>query len=74
MTNVDMMKANASSLTEEERAELAQHFLSTLDDPNQLDSVQWESDLSRRIAEIRAGTAKGRDLDEVMKDLEKRYP
>jgi hypothetical protein len=74
MTPIEAMKLQASSLSENERAELTYYLLSTLDDPDPRDSSQWESDLSRRVGEIRAGTAKGQDVDEVMRELERRFP
>jgi hypothetical protein len=74
MSAIELIKSQAESLTDEERAELAHFFLSTLDDLDSRPQTQWDVDLARRVAEIRAGTAKGRDVDEVLAELEERFP
>ena len=34
----------------------------------------WEAEVDRRMKEIRSGRTKGRPVEEVLKDLRKKYP
>jgi putative addiction module component (TIGR02574 family) len=34
----------------------------------------WRAEITRRVAEIHSGNAKGRPLDDVLSELRKRYP
>ena len=74
MSVVEQIKSQAGSLTPEERADLASFFLTSLDQPQPKSQEAWEADLARRVDEIRNGTAVGRDVDEVLKELEERFP
>jgi len=74
MSVVERIKSETHALSVEERAALAQHFLSSLNPPDGSPQDEWEASLSRRVAEIRSGTAVGRDVDEVLAELEARFP
>ena len=71
---VEQLKSLASVLSVPERTELV-HFLLTSLDPEE-EGVQeaWQAEISRRVAEIRSGSATGRPADEVLAELRERYP
>lgn len=53
------LRHEALSLPEEERAELAHALMESLDAPPDPDAAdQWDQEISRRLAEIDAGTAR----------------
>jgi putative addiction module component (TIGR02574 family) len=66
---VEQWKDQLGALPDDERAELA-HFLLVSLEP-QDDEVEglWEAEASKRLTEIRSGTAKGRPVEDVMKEL-----
>jgi putative addiction module component (TIGR02574 family) len=70
---VKHLKSVVSSLSEAERAELADFLLSTLPEDEGEDEA-WQAEISRRVAEIRAGTAKEIPYEDVMAELKELYP
>ncbi|MBV8267387.1 MAG: addiction module protein, partial [Planctomycetaceae bacterium] len=56
------------------RAKLAQFLLASLDPEDEDVEAAWDSEASRRVAEIRSGTARGRDADAFLAELRERYP
>jgi putative addiction module component (TIGR02574 family) len=72
---VFQLKSQVDVLSTEERADLAYYLLESLDPDVEGDvETAWEAELSRRVAEIDNGTAKGRPADEVMAELRKQCP
>lgn len=52
------VRATALELSEEERAELAHDLVASLDGTADSDAIdQWDAELLRRLAEVKAGTA-----------------
>lgn len=70
---VENLKTQADALTPEEKAELAEYLMASLEGE---DSVReaWRAEIQRRVAEIRSGTASGRPIDEVLGELREIYP
>jgi len=67
------LRAEASSLPEEQRAELAHDLIESLDSPADPDAADaWDAEISRRLAEIDAGTAKLVDRVELRRRLQQR--
>jgi putative addiction module component (TIGR02574 family) len=63
----------ALSLPEEERAELAQDLMASLDAPADADATEaWDKEILRRLAEIDAGTAKLIDRAELRRRIQQR--
>jgi putative addiction module component (TIGR02574 family) len=76
MTNVvEQLKAQAGALSPPERADLAYFLIQSLDGPAE-EGVEeaWRAEIARRVADIRAGTAAGRPVDDVLAELRQRYP
>jgi putative addiction module component (TIGR02574 family) len=65
--------SEALMLPEAERAELAHELVKSLDAPADADAADaWEREISRRLAEIDAGTAKLVDRDEFRRRMQER--
>ncbi len=72
-TTLNKIRAEALSLPDEERAELAHDLIASLDTPADADtSDAWDAEISRRVAEIDAGTAKLVDRAELRRLMEQR--
>jgi putative addiction module component (TIGR02574 family) len=72
---MENLKAELAGLTEQERAELAQFLLDTLD-KTEVDATAdvdveaaWDVELARRADEIQRGTAVGKPADQVFVEL-----
>jgi len=63
-------------LSQEDRAELAQLLLNSLEPAEDPVAVKaaWKAELARRGEEIRSGKVIGIPGDEVLADLRKKYP
>jgi putative addiction module component (TIGR02574 family) len=75
MSNVTLqaLRAEALRLSEEDRAELAQDLMKSLDAPADLDAADaWDKEISRRLAEIDVGTAKLVDRAELRRRMQHR--
>lgn len=59
-------------LPEDQRLELVDAVYDSLS-PSEEDEV-FDAELNKRADEIRNGTAKGRPVEEVMRDLRERFP
>lgn len=67
------LRSEALMLPEPERAELAHALVESLDAPPDADVADaWDKEISRRLAEIEAGTAKLIDRDEFKRRLQAR--
>ncbi|MFL5330142.1 MAG: addiction module protein [Gemmataceae bacterium] len=71
---VDQLKSQAVTLTSAERAELAHFLLKSMEPRDEGVEAAWKIEITRRVADIRNGTAKGRPADEVLAELRERYP
>jgi putative addiction module component (TIGR02574 family) len=67
--------ARLDSLSPEERAELAYAFVCSLE-PGEDEGVAdaWDAELSRRVAEIRQGTAAGKPAAQLFAELRRQRP
>ncbi len=68
------MKNEALSLPEDDRAKLAHELIMSLDEgiDSDVDNA-WEAEISRRVQEIKDGTAKGRHAEEVLSEIRAKY-
>ena len=67
------VRAEALSLPDEERAELAHDLIASLDAPAEPDAADaWDAEISRRLAEVDAGTAKLIDRTELRRLMQQR--
>lgn len=71
---VERIKSQVGTLSEAERADLACFFLTSLEPEDAGADEAWRAEIGRRVAEIRAGTARGRPADEVLAELRRRHP
>ena len=55
-TQFKTLEAEALKLTVAERAKLAEHLITSLDEDSEIEEA-WAAETDRRIAEIEAGTA-----------------
>ena len=70
----ETLKIELAQLSVQDRAELAYFLIHSLDegvDDNVLDA--WDRELTQRLAEIYAGTAKGEPSDKVLLELRDKY-
>lgn len=71
---LEQIKSEAGNLTPEERAELAQYLLSTLDEESEADvTAAWNAELARRAEKIKSGKAVGIPAEQVFADLRAKY-
>jgi putative addiction module component (TIGR02574 family) len=71
---VEHLKSEASVLSAPERADLASFLLACLEPEEEGVEQAWRAEISRRVAEIRSGTAIGRPAEDVLPELRERYP
>ena len=72
---LESLKSQLGVLPSRERAELAQFLIDSLSADHDADAdAAWEVELSRRVAEIRAGRVVGKPSDEVFAELRERFP
>jgi putative addiction module component (TIGR02574 family) len=71
---VRQLKSLADLLSAPERAELAYFLLSSLETEEEGAEEAWRTEVARRVAEIRSGSAVGRPAEEVLAELRERYP
>jgi hypothetical protein len=70
----ETLKIELAQLPVQDRAELAYFLIHSLDegvDDNVLDA--WDRELTQRLSEIYAGTAKGEPSDKVLLELREKY-
>ncbi len=71
---LNKMKNEALSLPVDDRAELAHELIMSLDEGVDSDiNNAWEAEISRRVQEIKDGTAKGRPAEEVLSEIRAKY-
>jgi len=71
---VERLKSQATNLNSHERADLAYFLLTSLEPENDAVSEEWRLEIDRRVSEIRAGTARGRNADEALAELRELHP
>jgi putative addiction module component (TIGR02574 family) len=70
----EKLKAQLSQLSMQERAELAHFLIHSLDEAVDADAeAAWDTELARRMEEIRSGNAVGEPADKVFAELRKKY-
>lgn len=71
---LNKMKNEALSLPVNDRAKLAHELIISLDECIDSDvNNAWEAEISRRVQEIKDGTAKGRPAEEVLSEIRAKY-
>lgn len=73
-TALDDWKARLATLSGRERAELAYFLLDSLEPETAGAGAAWDEEASRRVREIQAGTAPGREADAFLAELRERRP
>ena len=68
-TLVEELSLKAHALSPEERVQLAEELLATVQEPDGEIEAAWEEEIQRRIAEIDNGTAKLVPAEEVFAEL-----
>lgn len=70
----DLLKAEITSLTEQQRAELAHLLIQSLDVETQ-DEVEtaWADELNRRSREIREGSAIARPSEQIFAEIRAKH-
>ena len=68
-TLVEELSLKARALSPEERVQLAEELLATVQEPDGEIEAAWEEEIQRRIAEIDNGTAKLVPAEEVFAEL-----
>lgn len=71
---IEQLKSQATVLSAPERAELAYFLLCSLEPEEEGAQEAWRTEIARRVAEIRSGSAVGRPAEEVLAELRERYP
>lgn len=71
---IDQWKTQLVTLSPSERAELVDFLLSSLGLQDEDIEAAWDVEASRRVTEIRSGTAIGRPIDELLAELRERNP
>ena len=70
---LNKLRAEVLSLPEEQRAELAHDLIASLDAPADPDAADaWDAEISRRVAEVDAGTAQLIDRTELRRLMQQR--
>ena len=69
-TELKELEDRAMKLSERERERLASHLFRSLDD--EVNDTEWESEIIARIAQIEAGSAASRSIDDVFAEADQR--
>lgn len=72
--SIEQLKSQAGALSGPERAELAYFLLTSLEPDEAGADAAWQAEIARRVAEIRAGPARGRPVEDVLAELRQRAP
>jgi putative addiction module component (TIGR02574 family) len=70
--SIEQLKSQAGALSGPERAELAYFLLTSLEPDEAGADAAWQAEIARRVAEIRAGPARGRPVEDVLAELRQR--
>jgi len=70
----EKIRTELSNLSEEDRAELAQFLIASLDEGADSDAeAAWDAELERRAEEIRGGQASGEPAGKVFSELRAKH-
>ncbi len=70
----EKLKAELSRLSPQERAELADFLIHSLDNETDADAeAAWDAELARRLDEIKSGKAVGEPAEKVLRELREKY-
>ena len=72
--SVEQLTHEALTLSENERAHLAQTLLQSLEPAEEGVEQAWAVEVGRRLELVRQGTAQGRPAEEVFRDIRARHP
>jgi putative addiction module component (TIGR02574 family) len=67
------LKDELAALPEQDRLELADFLLGTVEVTSTDDETEWDAELERRWHEIKDGTAQGASVEEVNARLREKY-
>lgn len=70
---LEQTKTEALSLPERERARLAHVLIASLGTVDEDFAEEWDVEIARRVAEIDRGTARGRPVADVVREIRARY-
>jgi putative addiction module component (TIGR02574 family) len=70
---LEQLKVQCAGLTTEERTELANYLLDSLDEGDEDVAAAWQAEVRRRVAEIRAGQVTGKPAEQVFAEVRERY-
>jgi putative addiction module component (TIGR02574 family) len=71
---LDQLKEQCAVLTPQERADLAYFLLNSLDNGIEEDVAEaWQTEVRRRMAEIRAGQVTGKPAAQVFAEVREKY-
>jgi len=66
--------SKAHNLPPDERAELAHDLIVSLDETVDTEyAAAWDTEIERRIKEIKSGKAKGRPAEDILAEIRARY-
>ena len=70
---IEQLTHEALTLSETERAHLAQTLLQSLEPAEEGVEQAWAIEVGRRLERLRQGVAQGRPVDEVFRDIRARH-
>ena len=71
---LQQVASKAHNLSPSERAELAHELIVSLDDVRDKElEMAWDTEIERRIEEIKSGRAKGRPAEEILAEIRAKY-
>lgn len=70
---LEQTTSDALSLAEKERAQLAHVLIVSLETAEQDYAGEWDAEVGRRVKEINNGTAQGRPVADVVREVRARY-
>ncbi len=70
---IEQITHDALTLTENDRAHLAQALLHSLEPVDDDVEQAWDVEVARRLARVQDGTAQGRPASEVFRDIRARH-
>lgn len=73
-STVQTVRDEAMALSLSERASLAHDLILSLDEPSDFDlGAEQETEIARRVQMVREGTARGRPVADVFRDIKAKF-